>query len=110
MAIAACLQTRVKNTSGKKLSFGFLPPHGRKLDVDEIVAIDGDLMARLFASPRANRLLKSLNAALANGDLAILESPATYVVDNTSNAVKVLDLNSGSLAAVNPCWGTATAT
>ena len=110
MEISACLQTRVKNTSGKKLKFGFLPPHGRTLDIGEIIAIDGDLMARISASPKAGRMLKSLNAALTNGDLAILESPSTYVVDNTSNAVKVLDLNSGSLAVANPCWGTATAT
>lgn len=42
--------TVVTNTSGKTLSFGFLPPHGVRLADGESVTVDGDLQSYFFTS------------------------------------------------------------
>lgn len=35
MANTTCLETKVRNMTGKKATFGFLPPHGKTLAAGE---------------------------------------------------------------------------
>jgi GNAT superfamily N-acetyltransferase len=69
---ANLLPTIVKNTSGVRKPFPFLPPHGITLDADQTYSIDGDLLSGLIQQrpAYANGLAEALNA----GDLEIVQS------------------------------------
>ena len=43
------MKTQVINTSGATRYFGYIPPHGQKLDDDESILVDGDLRSALAA-------------------------------------------------------------
>ena len=102
----SCLFSTVKNTSGKKMKFGFLPPHGKELDTDEEYTIFGNVLEAVnrFERVTDKRNRDGLQRAIDNGDLLIVETPAPVLQDQTTLAVKVIQLDSGSLAAVDPCW------
>ena len=75
------MKTRVVNTSGEDDKFfGFLPPHGRKLDDNASLDVDGDLRS-VLGSGRARfsrtREITALDAACARGDICIFEVAET---------------------------------
>lgn len=70
------MKTKVINTSGAEKHFGFLPPHGRTLDSNEELTVDGDLRS-VIAGGRARssraREVAALDAACVAGDLCLVE-------------------------------------
>lgn len=105
----SCLYSTVKNTSGKRMTFGFLPPHGRPLAINEEFTIFGDARQSMFGnrgSERsvARRDITAFEDAMERGDLQIINTPSPILEDAVSGASKMLQLSSGSLSAVDPCW------
>src|SRR4051812_14218942 len=98
-----CLYTTVINLSGGERVFGFLPPHGKRLDVGEQISVRGNLVDQIAKNERRS---KGLERALENQHLAIIETPAVHLVDATSGVVRQLHLAGGALGVVDPCWGT----
>lgn len=70
------MKTKVINVSGAEKHFGFLPPHGRTMDSNEELEVDGDLRS-VIAGGRARhsraRELAALDAACDAGDLCLVE-------------------------------------
>lgn len=105
----SCLYSTVKNTSGKAMHFGFLPPHGRKLAGDEEFTVFGDIRNGLGGNRGgeasvAQRDNDALQNAITDGNLEILSTPAPILQDTANQSVKMISLTSGSLAAVDACW------
>jgi hypothetical protein len=71
------VKTRIINVSGNDDKyFGFIPPHGRVLDNNAYVEIDGDLRSALAAGRNRfgrSRELAALDAACAAGDICLVE-------------------------------------
>lgn len=71
------MKTRVINTSGENDKFfGFLPPHGRKLDSDASLDVEGDLRTVLGSGRNRysrTREIAAFDAACARGDICIFE-------------------------------------
>jgi len=107
----SCFYSTVKNTSGGRRRFGFLPPHGRELDADEEITVWGDVRQAItqlrgpeFASAR--RDINAFDAAIARGDILVVETPSPILLDATTNASKILQLDDGTLSVADPCWET----
>lgn len=104
-----CLYSTVKNTSGGSRVFSFLPPHGRTLANNEELTLFGDIRAAVGGNQGAEysvrrRGMAGLEAAIASGDLQILETPAQLLVDTVTGATKMLAINNGTVNDVDPCW------
>lgn len=104
-----CLYSTVKNVSGKAKTFGFLPPHGRKLAANEEFTAFGDIrqaIASLREGGRnaAQRDIVAFEAAVERGDLEIVSTPSPVLEDGTTGASKMLSLDNGTLATADPCW------
>jgi hypothetical protein len=104
-AQTACLCTTVRNVDSKEHFFGFLPPHGRRLAAGEELSFPGDIFQHIFRYTPNQRARRSLEAALRDGVMVIVNTPAVHVYDETLDNTKVLVLNAGSLAVADPCWG-----
>jgi len=102
----SCLFSTVKNNSGQKRKFGFLPPHGRELDVDEEFTLFGHVTEAMIAFERVTnkRSIDALQRSLDSGDLLILSTPNPVLQDVTTAAVQMIQLDNGSLTVVDPCW------
>lgn len=106
-ADTSCLFSVVKNISGKVMTFGFLPPHGRKLVVNEEFTVFGDIREAIANSSERSsgrRARVAFEKCIENGDLTIISTPAPILKDETSGLTKQLRLNSGSLGVEDPCW------
>lgn len=103
----SCLYSTVKNTSGKAMIFGFLPPHGKKLANNESFTVFGDIREAVARSPERASCRRSMIAfenCIESGDLTIIKTPAPILQDETTEATKQLRLNNGSLGVIDPCW------
>lgn len=105
----SCLYSTVKNVSGVAKTFGFLPPHGRTLARDEEFTVFGDVRQSLGGNQGGERSVQrrahaAFEAAVENGDLEILNTPSPVMQDTVTGQPKMLQLTSGSLSAVDPCW------
>lgn len=70
-------RTTLTNNSGETRYFGYIPPHGVKLDDAEDVTIDGDLRTVLATGRgRYSRKteLAALDADVAAGDVLVAET------------------------------------
>lgn len=102
-----CLKSAVKNTSGKKMKFPTLPPHGAELEADEVYLVDGDIRHAIVEGDRFGaRFRQGLYDMLENDLLEILFTPAPILYDDTLEVNKMLVLNSGALSVADPCWET----
>lgn len=101
MATVPGLYTTVKNTSGSTAVFGFLGLHGKRLNDDETFTVPGDLVAKL-GGQRSQRQFKALEAALAEGDLVIVNSPAVYVTDTDDGSIDEVTVNDGAVETKSP--------
>lgn len=104
----SCVFSVVKNASGGKKKFGFLPPHGRELDDDEEFTCFGSILEAV-ANANGDRVTSrrhmiAFEAALERGDIEIVSTPAPILQDQTSGLTKMLRLNSGALGTIDPCW------
>ena len=105
----SCLYSTVKNISGVKKVFGFLPPHGRELDVNEEFTVFGDVRQSLGGNRGAERSVQrrdhsAFEAAIESGDLEIIQTPSPVLQDTDSGDPKILNLTDGTLSAADPCW------
>lgn len=96
-----CIQTKVRNTSGKTRSFGFIPPHGKRMTAGQEIWVDGDIWDRL----KNERQRKALKDALNDGTIVLMESPKGRHYDDTLDNVKVLGVDNGSVTVNDPCEG-----
>lgn len=104
MATVTGLYTTVKNTSGKTASFGFLGLRGKRLANNATHTVPGDLVAAL-GGQRSQRKFNALEKALVDGKLQIVSTPAVYLADTSTNALRQLKLTGGTLGtAVATGW------
>jgi len=109
MQDTSCLYSTVKNTSGGIKNFGFLPPHGRTLANNEEFTIFGDVRQALGGNRGNERSVQrrdtaAFEAAVAAGNLTILETPSLVIKDTVTNNSKTLQSANGVLSVVDPCW------
>lgn len=97
--------TKIKNVSGEKKKYSFLPPHGVELDINSDFKFEGDLFAALTRGRGRSAGKRAVDAfidAIQRGDLAIIESNRLFLFDRTQQNTKQLDLVAGSLTANDP--------
>lgn len=107
----ACLYSTVKNTSGRRMTFGFLPPHGRPLDANEEFTVFGDIKQAIIRYERteARRSIIAFEQALIRGDLEIISTPAIILEDDSNpGSTLSLRLRNGTLGTTAVCWNTST--
>ncbi len=102
----SCLFSTVKNNSGRVQNFGFLPPHGRTLAIDEEFTVFGHITEAMIRFERVTdkRHIDALQRAVDRGDLLILNTPNPIMQDINDATVKMVQLDTGSLTLVDPCW------
>jgi hypothetical protein len=88
------LYSTVKNTSGKVKFFGFLPPHGRELGINEDFIVFGDVRSSLGRNQGVGggvlaREQAAFEAAVDSGDLTLVQTPpvTSELVTVTANRV-----------------------
>ena len=91
------------------MTFGFLPPHGRQLESNEEFTVSGDVRQNLGGNRGSERSVHrrdnaAFEAAIEAGHLEILETPSPILQDIDTGLPKQLQLASGSLTTVDPCW------
>ena len=102
-----CLYSVVQNVSGVVKRFGFLPPHGVKLQPQEEYTVWGSILeaVNLLGDRNASkRNHQALAAALDRGDIVIMSTPSPVMVDVGTQQSQILRLRNGTLGAHNPCW------
>ena len=107
IADLSCLYSTVKNISGQAKTFGFLPPHGKRLASGEEMTVFGDIKQAIirFERTEARRNILAFEAALSRGDIDIINTPNPILEDVGNREVpKMLRLNGGTLGTVDPCW------
>ena len=102
MSDTTCLDTKVRNMTGKTATFGFLPPHGKSLTAGEEYTFFGSLPS-LLQSITSKRKRDSLSDAIKTGKLAVVSSPTPFLYDVTLDVTKTIKVNNGSLAVTDPC-------
>src|SRR5262245_48550217 len=103
----SCMFSVVKNTSGHPRFFGFLPPHGRKLKVNESYTVFGDIYQAVQKDVErvtSRRHMAAFEAAIERGDLEIIQTPAPILQDTSTKASKMLKLTGGVVGVADPCW------
>ena len=112
MAITAydlgCLYSTVKNISGGVKRFGFLPPHGKELKVNEEYTVFGnilDAVANGFDRATSQRSIKAFENAVDDRKLEITATPSPILKDSVlTNRSFMLTVASEVLAVDDPCW------
>lgn len=102
-----CLYSTVRNRSGKAMTFGFLPPHGRKLAHGEEFTVFGDIKQAIirFERTEGRRNIIAFENALQRQDIEILETPNVILRDeNNPDSFKMLIMRGGTLGIADPCW------
>lgn len=104
---SGCLFSTVKNVSGSTKRFGFLPPHGRELANNEELTVFGSIWEAVgrgdYSASKRNH--DALATAIRDGDLELKESPCVVLYDETDEASYRLTVDSSTLAAAAPAWG-----
>lgn len=107
MLDVSCNYSTVKNTSGVRKKFGFLPPHGRELAVNEEFTVFGDIRQALYRFERTEgrRNVTAFENALRRGDIEIINTPNVVLEDLQNPGVsKILTLRNNALGTAVPCW------
>ncbi len=105
MLSTSCLYSTVRNTSGQSKVFGFLPPHGRRLAINEEFTVFGTIQDAVMGIERvtSRRNVVALEAAIGRGDLVIVQSPAPlFEANGQTKMLKLTD--GGSIIIDDPCW------
>lgn len=102
----SCLYSTVKNQSGRRMKFGFLPPHGVELANNEEFTVFGDVRQAIISGDRvtARRSIQAFEAAVERGDLEIKATPSPILRDTSTHNPKTLNLTAGTLSEIDPCW------
>jgi len=102
-----CLYSAVRNTSGQRKKFGFLPPHGRELGITEEYVVFGDIREAVIRGERTEgrRNIIAFERALQRQDMDILHTPNIILQDlNDADSIKQLTLVGGTLGIADACW------
>ena len=103
------LFTTVKNPLTTERTYGYLGAHGKKLAAGAEFTQIGDLVDVLTGDKRyKTRATDALQRDLTNSNgpkIEIIKTPPPILKDDTTGAIKVLDLNSSTLGVVDPSWG-----
>ena len=104
----SCLYSTVRNISGVKKRFGFLPPHGWELEDGEQRTVFGSI---LEAVQRGNgdrdmprRHTDAFENSINDHEIEIVNTPSPIFYDETNDESKTLIVDGGSLTVVDPCW------
>jgi hypothetical protein len=102
----SCLFSTVRNTSGETKTFGFLPPHGRKLNNDEEFTIFGHVTEAIIRHDRteSRRSVSAFLAATQRGDITVVSTPAPILHDEDGDRSQMLTFRGGNLGVADPCW------
>jgi len=104
---ATLLYTTVKNTSGARKKFTFLPPHGKELAAGEEYVLFGSLHDAVCGADRAvaRRNILALEKALQNGDLTVVHTPSPVLESKiAAQAPKVLTLDNTNQLTTTPSY------
>jgi len=107
MPDTACLTSVVKNTSGARAFFSFLPPHGQWLDNNQEISYFGSILDRVRKPNRYSSKTETedLDRFILNGNLTIRQLPVPIIIQtDTGNTVMITDHSVSGLDGVNPCW------
>lgn len=103
-----CLYSIVRNVSGRRMTFGFLPPHGRTLDANEEFSVWGDVRQAVIKGERteSRRNIQGLENALSRSPrlLEIISTPSPVLYDATLDGSYNITLDNGSLGVADVCW------
>lgn len=102
MADSTCLETKVRNMSGKAAIFGFLPPHGKKLAAGEEYVFFGSLTG-LLQSITSKRKRASFVSAVKSGDLVVVSTPSPLFYDATLDVTKTIKVANNTISTSDPC-------
>lgn len=102
----SCIYSTIRNTSGGRKKFSFLPPHGRELVADEEFTVFGNIYEAVIKFDRvtSRRHITALEAALKRGDLEIVSTPAPVFEDGNGRSRVLAMTGNGTITAVDPCW------
>lgn len=102
MADSTCLETKVRNMSGKDVVFGFLPPHGKKLAAGAEYVFFGSLTGLLQSITSKRRRTAFINA-VKSGDLVVVSTPSPLFYDETLDVTKTIKVANNSISTADPC-------
>lgn len=110
MADLASLRTKVRNTSGKTMFFGFLGKHGVTLENDEYYTFVGDLKSLVAGNARKEKALNDALQAPASAPsddpyLVIITDPLQVHLDASNNDVKTVAPDGGAYAVADLDFG-----
>lgn len=95
------LLTTVRNVSGTKMFFPFLPPHGRTLPANGQVAIPGNVLEWAQQFPAK---AKGLRYALLNNLIEVHQTPQSVLYDADQQLPQVLTVDNGAVEVAHPSW------
>lgn len=103
---SAGFTSTVKNTSGRTMRFGFLPPHGVRLAPDEELTLYGDIRAAISRGDPATdrRYHQAFKDALDRGDLQVTATPSQVLSDPDTGNVHTISVQGGALAISGAPW------
>ena len=101
MANTDCINTTVRNMSGKAAVFGFLPPHGKKLEAGEDYTFFGSIES-LLSKVTSGRKRAGFTAAVQSGDLVVVSGPTPILYDATLDVSKTIKLDNNSFSTTDP--------
>jgi hypothetical protein len=87
--------------SGKAAVFGFLPPHGKKLEAGEEYTFFGSIES-LLSKVTSGRKRAGFTAAVQSGDLVVVSGPTPILYDATLDVSKTIKLDNNSFSTTDP--------
>ena len=87
--------------SGHSAVFGFLPPHGKKLEAGEEYTFFGSV-ENLLSRITSGRKRAGFTAAGQSGDLVVVSGPTPILYDATLDVSKTIQLDNGTFSPVDP--------
>lgn len=103
----SCLYSTVRNISGGRRKFGFLPPHGRELNHNEEYTIFGNVLEAVVKDVErvtSRRHILAFERAVENADLTIVNTPSPILQDVKTLQSKMFKLQAGQLFLTDACW------
>lgn len=102
MADSTCLETKVRNMSGKTAVFGFLPPHGKRLAAGEEYVFFGSFTGLLQSITSKRKRVAFVNA-VKSGILVVVSTPSPLLYDATLDVTKTIKVANNVISTVDPC-------
>ena len=101
------MYSTVRNNTGKRHTFGFLPPHGRSLAANEEFTVFGNIQDAIVGGIdrlSSRRSIAAFEQAIQDEDLIILNTPNPIFEDKNGHP-KMLRLDqANNITVTDPCW------